>query len=87
MIGQQRFLKLRDGVEVYCDIREVGSPLWLVVTHGIGEHMGRHRYLTDMFGHSMNITKLSPCRTASRPSLSSFHNAAARSVSGPPSIG
>ncbi len=55
MIGQQRFLKLRDGVEIYCDIREVGSPLWLVVTHGIGEHMGRHKYLTDMFGHNINI--------------------------------
>lgn len=55
MIGQQRFLKLRDGVEIYCDIREVGAQNWLVVTHGIGEHMGRHRYLTDLFGHALNI--------------------------------
>lgn len=48
---------MRDGIELYTEIREVGAPQWLVAVHGIGEHSGRHKYLTDIFSSSFNILK------------------------------
>lgn len=51
-VGQ---LQTRDGIKLYYEIKEKGSPLWLVATHGIGEHLGRHSYLTDLFGHDFNL--------------------------------
>lgn len=55
MINEHKFLTLRDGVEIHTRIREVGSPVWLIVTHGIGEHLERHNYLLDMFSHDFNV--------------------------------
>lgn len=55
MIGQQQFIKLRDGVELFCHAREIGASKSLVALHGIGEHLGRHQYLTDVLGHNHNI--------------------------------
>jgi len=51
----KKFLKMRDGAELYVQIKESGSPVWIIATHGIGEHMGRHKYIPELFGHDYNI--------------------------------
>lgn len=55
MFMEKKFIKMRDGAELYVKIKESASPVWIVATHGIGEHMERHHYLTEMFGHDFNI--------------------------------
>jgi alpha-beta hydrolase superfamily lysophospholipase len=44
-----------DGTSLKCLIRETGSPKWLIVTHGLGEHGGRHEYILKLFAQSFNI--------------------------------
>lgn len=51
----KKFVKMRDGAELYVQVKETGSPVWIVATHGVGEHMERHKYLPDLFGHDFNI--------------------------------
>ncbi len=55
MNGEQHFFKMRDGVELHVDIRERGHDEWLIVTHGIGEHLKRHLYINDLFSGRYNI--------------------------------
>lgn len=55
MFMDKKFLKMRDGAELYVQIQETGSPVWIVATHGVGEHMGRHKYIPELFGHDFNI--------------------------------
>jgi acylglycerol lipase len=55
MFMDKKFLKMRDGAELYVQIKESGSPVWIIGTHGVGEHMGRHKYLPEQFGHDFNI--------------------------------
>jgi alpha-beta hydrolase superfamily lysophospholipase len=51
----KKFLKMRDGTEIYIQVKESGSPVWIIATHGIAEHMDRHKYLPELFGHDFNI--------------------------------
>jgi acylglycerol lipase len=55
MFTDKKFLKMRDGAELYTQVKESGSPVWIIATHGIGEHLERHKYLPEMFGHDFNI--------------------------------
>ena len=55
MISESGRIKLRDEVELYTQFKEVGSPVWLVVVHGIGEHLTRHNYMLDLFAPDLNI--------------------------------
>lgn len=55
MFMDKKFLKMRDGAELYVQIKESGSPVWIVATHGIGEHMERHKYIPELLGHDFNI--------------------------------
>lgn len=55
MQGEQHFIKMRDEVELHAEIYEKGHPRWMIVTHGIGEHLGRHAYLQKLFSSSYNI--------------------------------
>ena len=55
MNGEQHFFKMRDGVELHVEIRERGHKDWLIVTHGIGEHLKRHSYIAELFAGSYNI--------------------------------
>lgn len=55
MFMEKKFLKMRDGIELYVKIKESASPVWIIASHGIGEHMERHQYLFEMFGHDFNI--------------------------------
>ncbi len=55
MISELKAIEMRDGVKIQADIVENGSPVWLVVTHGLGEHAGRHKYMNTLFSHYFNI--------------------------------
>ena len=55
MLSEHKFIKLRDGVELHAEVKELGKPVWIIATHGIGEHLGRHRYIQDLFGYDFNI--------------------------------
>jgi acylglycerol lipase len=55
MLSDQTFLQMSDGTEIHLEFKEKGSPVWIIATHGIGEHLGRHRYLVDLFSHDFNI--------------------------------
>ncbi len=55
MHTQEKTLKLRDGVELYLEVSERACNKWLVHSHGIGEHLGRHPYIKQLFGHNFNI--------------------------------
>jgi acylglycerol lipase len=44
-----------DGTVLKCLIRETGNSKWLIVTHGLGEHSGRHEYMLKLFSQNFNI--------------------------------
>jgi acylglycerol lipase len=44
-----------DGTILRCLIRETGNSKWLIVTHGLGEHLERHDYLLNLFSANFNI--------------------------------
>lgn len=44
-----------DGTVLKCLVRETGSANWLIITHGLGEHLGRHEYMLKLFSQSFNI--------------------------------
>lgn len=44
-----------DGTPLKCLIRETGSNKWLIVTHGLGEHLGRHEFFLKFFSQNFNI--------------------------------
>lgn len=44
-----------DGTILKCLVRETGSPKWLIVTHGLGEHSGRHEHMLKLFSQNFNI--------------------------------
>ncbi len=55
MFMDKKFIKMRDGAELAVQIKESGSPVWIIATHGIGEHMDRHKYIPELFGHDFNV--------------------------------
>jgi acylglycerol lipase len=44
-----------DGTILKCLVRETGSPKWLIVTHGLGEHLSRHEWILKLFAANYNI--------------------------------
>lgn len=44
-----------DGTPLKCLIRETGSNKWLIITHGLGEHLGRHEFFLKLFSQNFNI--------------------------------
>lgn len=55
IVSEQKYLIMRDGVELHSEFSERGGPLWIIATHGVGEHLERHQYLKELFGHEFNI--------------------------------
>ena len=53
MFMDKKFLKMKDGTEIFVSIKESGSPVWIIATHGVGEHMERHKYIPELFGHDL----------------------------------
>lgn len=55
MHNEYREIKSFDGTSLRCLVRENGSSKWLVVSHGLGEHSGRHEHMLKLFSQSFNI--------------------------------
>ncbi len=55
MKGEQHFIKMRDDIELHSEVVEKGHEQWLIITHGIGEHLGRHSYFMDIFSSQFNL--------------------------------
>ena len=55
MIKENRFIYLKDGTKIHTQIKEVAGPIWVVVTHGLGEHLERHNYMLGLFNNNFNI--------------------------------
>lgn len=55
MVTEEKLIKIEDEKNLSCEILESGSPVWIIATHGLGEHKKRHRYLFDLFSQHFNI--------------------------------
>ena len=44
-----------NGTDLHTKVVDHGHPVWLIVTHGIGEHSGRHHYLIDLLKDQFNL--------------------------------
>ncbi len=55
MNNEYRDVVSYDGTILKCQIRETGSNKWLIVTHGLGEHLGRHEFFLKLFSQNFNI--------------------------------
>ncbi|MGE3610481.1 MAG: alpha/beta fold hydrolase [Bacteriovoracaceae bacterium] len=55
MNNEYRVITSYDGTPLNCLIRETGSSEWLIVTHGLGEHLQRHEYFLKLFSQNFNI--------------------------------
>jgi alpha-beta hydrolase superfamily lysophospholipase len=55
MNNEYRDIVSFDGTPLKCLVRETGSSKWLIVTHGLGEHGGRHEYMLKLFSQNFNI--------------------------------
>ncbi len=55
MIAEVKQITTRDNYKLHCSIIENGSPVWLIVSHGLGEHGDRHSYFFEYFSQYFNI--------------------------------
>ncbi|MAX65503.1 MAG: alpha/beta fold hydrolase [Bacteriovoracaceae bacterium] len=55
MIGEEKKIFISDDISLHAKIYERGNPVWLIVTHGLGEHGQRHEYLEKIFSQYFNI--------------------------------
>lgn len=55
MISEVKQIHTADGQKLHCSIIENGSPVWIVVTHGLGEHGKRHDYFFKLFSQYFNV--------------------------------
>ena len=55
MICETKKIKISTGEYLNCKIWENGSPVWIIVTHGLGEHCERHQYFLKLFSQYFNI--------------------------------
>ncbi len=55
MQNEYREINGHDGTKLKALIKENGAPVWLIVTHGLGEHLGRHQHFLKLFAGQFNI--------------------------------
>jgi acylglycerol lipase len=55
MLAEGMIIPTPDGEELYGEMRENGSPVTIIVTHGINEHLRRLHFLVDLFSPQFNI--------------------------------
>ena len=61
MLTDSQFFTLIDRTQLHVKISSVKSKRssagnrWLVITHGVGEHLERYQYMVDIFGNDFNI--------------------------------
>src|SRR3989338_4773426 len=54
MYAENKKITLR-GTQFNASIIENGSPVWIIVTHGVGEHLKRHEYFSKIFSQYFNL--------------------------------
>lgn len=55
MNNEYRDIVSFDGTPLKCLVRENGNSKWLIVSHGLGEHLRRHEYMLKLFSQNFNI--------------------------------
>lgn len=55
MFTESQFFTLSDKTELHIKMHKADHPVWLIATHGLAEHLGRHQYLIDLFAQDFNI--------------------------------
>lgn len=57
MISERRMIEMSDGIKIHCDIHESGHKWWIIASHGAGEHLERHDYLSHLFNADFNVLR------------------------------
>lgn len=57
MIAEIKSINVAQNESIKATINENGSSIWIVATHGLGEHSGRHDYLEKHFSQYFNICR------------------------------
>lgn len=57
MINDRKMIEMSDGIKIHCDIHESGHKWWIIASHGAGEHLDRHEYLSTLFNADFNVLK------------------------------
>jgi acylglycerol lipase len=55
MNNEYRDIVSFDGTPLKCLVRDNGTSKWLIISHGLGEHLGRHEYILKLFSQNFNI--------------------------------
>lgn len=55
MIPEVKKIKINNDISLHANIIENGSPVWIIVTHGLGEYGQRHSYMYKLFSQYFNI--------------------------------
>ena len=56
LADQYKFVSMDDGIRLCTHIHKAGKEKnWIIVSHGVGEHLERHSYLIDDLGDRFNI--------------------------------
>ena len=55
MISETKIIETRDKTKLHCEMIENGSPVWIIVTHGLGEHCRRHSHFFKMFSQHFSV--------------------------------
>lgn len=55
MMHEYKTIVTNDGTKLNALVKENSCPVWLIMTHGVGEHLERHHYLIPMLSQYYNI--------------------------------
>lgn len=55
MRSEQRMVSTFDGERLFVNLSEMGHKYWIIMTHGIGEHSGRHQHVATFFSQYANV--------------------------------
>jgi acylglycerol lipase len=51
----QRMISTFDGERLFVSFSELGHKYWIIMTHGVGEHSGRHHHVAAFFSQFANV--------------------------------
>ena len=56
-MGQETktLITTNDGIKLHAEVEDNAKDKWLIITHGVGEYLGRHRYFSNLVSSQYNI--------------------------------
>lgn len=54
-MNQEIKVPMKDGLNLFGKVHDAQKDIWIIHTHGIGEHCDRHLYIPELFGETHNI--------------------------------